>query len=160
MRRIKKLASGGQTGADQAALDFAIEHGIPHGGWCPLGRLAEDGVISARYQLTETPSSDSAQRTEWNVRDSDATVIFSVGRVLTGGSKFTEDCAARHRRPCLHLSQALDGATASAKLRHFLQHHNVGCLNVAGPRASAEPDVARFVGESLEACRDLFVVAR
>ena len=75
---IEKIISGGQTGADCAALDFAIEHGIPHGGWCPGGRLAEDGPIDARYQLKETPSANYTQRTEWNVRDSDGTVVFSI----------------------------------------------------------------------------------
>jgi predicted Rossmann-fold nucleotide-binding protein len=81
-----KIISGGQTGADRAALDFAIKHGMPHGGWCPQGRIAEDGPIDAKYQLHETPSADYVQRTEWNVRDSDGTVIFSVGKELSGCS--------------------------------------------------------------------------
>src|SRR5512139_1952957 len=68
---VEKIVSGGQTGADRAGLDFAIEHGIPHFGWCPKGRKAEDGSIDWRYDLKETPSSDYPQRTEWNVRDSD-----------------------------------------------------------------------------------------
>lgn len=66
---IEKLVSGGKTGADCAALDVAIRHGFPHGGWCPKGRLAEDGPIGGQYNLTETPSGDFIQRTEWNVRD-------------------------------------------------------------------------------------------
>jgi hypothetical protein len=70
--KIEKLLSGGQTGADRAALDFAIEHGIRHGGWCPKGRLAEDGPIEPKYELMETPGEDTIQRTEWNARDSDA----------------------------------------------------------------------------------------
>jgi predicted Rossmann-fold nucleotide-binding protein len=73
------IISGGQTGADRAALDFAIEHGIPHGGWCPRGRIAEDGPIPLCYSLRETPSRRYAQRTEWNVRDSHATVVFTIG---------------------------------------------------------------------------------
>ncbi len=84
---LQKIISGGQTGADRAALDFAIARGIPHGGWCPRGRLAEDGTIPALYQLSETPGPDHAQRTEWNVRDSDGTVIFSIAPALTGGSR-------------------------------------------------------------------------
>ena len=72
------ILSGGQTGADRAALDFAIEFGLAHGGWCPRGRLAEDGPIDERYDLTETPSRRYNQRTEWNIRDSDATVVFSI----------------------------------------------------------------------------------
>src|SRR5262245_64267849 len=72
-----KIVSGGQTGADRAALDWAIEHGFEHGGWCPLGRKAEDGAVPARYDLAETPTDRWEQRTEWNVRDSDGTVIRS-----------------------------------------------------------------------------------
>ena len=65
---VEKIISGGQTGADRAALDFALAHGIPHGGWCPRRRLAEDGALEERYELQETPEDDYAQRTEWNVR--------------------------------------------------------------------------------------------
>lgn len=74
------------------------------GGWCPKGRKAEDGVIDSRYQLRETPSADYLQRTEWNVRDSDGTVIFTVTDKLTGGSRRTADFAAKHHKPCLHLA--------------------------------------------------------
>src|SRR5437764_6276902 len=102
---VKKIISGGQTGADRAALDFAIAKKILHGGWCPRGRVAEDGTIPCRYHLTETPSADSAQRTEWNVRDSDGTVIFSLAPKLSGGSKKTFECAQQYQKPCLHLSR-------------------------------------------------------
>ena len=84
---METIISGGQTGADRAALDFAIARRIEHGGWCPRGRLAEDGTISERYQLAETPNFDWAQRTEWNVRDSHGTVIISIAPELAGGSK-------------------------------------------------------------------------
>ena len=99
MLPIAKIASGGQTGADRAGLDFAIEHGIPHGGWCPKGRLAEDGPIDARYDLKETPSSNYLQRTEWNARDADGTVVFSIGPTLSGGSKKTVSLAHKHGKP-------------------------------------------------------------
>src|SRR5262249_12810207 len=87
---IKKIISSAQTGADRAALDTAIKLNLPHGGWCPRGRFAEDGIIADFYALTETPSADSAQRTVWNVRDSDATVIFSISPKLSGGTAKTE----------------------------------------------------------------------
>ena len=86
MTSLLKIVSGGQTGADRAGLDWAISMGIPHGGWCPRGRKAEDGVIPARYQLTETKSADYLTRTRWNVRDSNATVIFTLKPTLSGGS--------------------------------------------------------------------------
>jgi hypothetical protein len=147
---LQKIVSGGQTGADRAALDWAIACGIPHGGWCPRGRLAEDGAIPARYQLTETPTSDSAERTEWNVRDSDGTVIFSVAPILAGGSKQTAELAQQYRKPCLHLSRERDGEATAAKLREFLVKHGIKILNVAGPRQSQEPEVAGFTRNTLE----------
>src|SRR5437660_4356799 len=88
-----KIISGGQTGADRAALDFAIANGIAHGGWCPKGRLAEDGRIAKRYRLVETLSRRYSQRTRWNVRDSDGTVVLSMRRRLSGGSKATRSYA-------------------------------------------------------------------
>jgi hypothetical protein len=141
------IVSGGQTGADRAALDFAIEHGIAHGGWCPRGRLAEDGPIDVRYQLQETPSRRYAQRTEWNVRDSDATVVFTIASTVSGGTALTVDFAARLGKPCLHLAQkdGQDAAASARKLLDFLTIHSVTRLNVAGPRASQEPEVAAFM---------------
>ncbi|HTK11851.1 MAG TPA: putative molybdenum carrier protein, partial [Ktedonobacteraceae bacterium] len=101
------IVSGGQTGADRAALDWAIQHGIPHAGWCPRGRKAEDALpIDQRYQLQETPSDDYAQRTEWNVCDSDGTVIFSISPHLTAGSALTADFARHYHKPCLHIHRA------------------------------------------------------
>lgn len=88
---ISKIISGGQTGADRAALDFCIENGFPHGGWCPKGRKALDGPLSENYHLSETPSANYLQRTEWNARDSDATVIFTLGDAVTGGSRRTAE---------------------------------------------------------------------
>ena len=114
------IVSGGQSGADRAALDFAIEHGIPHGGWCPKGRLAEDGPIGSRYQLKETPSDNYVQRTEWNVRDSDGTAVFSIGEILTGGSKKTVELARKHDKPVVHLSKACGNPSAEPALRRFI----------------------------------------
>jgi hypothetical protein len=147
--QIPKIITGGQTGADRAALDFALERGISHGGWCPKGRLAEDGTIHARYQLIEAPNAEYVQRTEWNARDSDGTVIFSVGEVLAGGSKKTEELARKHGKPVHHLSRNGGPGSPETALRHFIEQHNIKVLNVAGPRASQEPEVGAFVKEIL-----------
>jgi len=141
---IEKIISGGQTGADRAALDFALAHGIAHGGWCPRGGLAEDGVIDSRHQLHETPAPDPVQRTEWNVRDSDATVIFSIASKLRGGSQSTAAFAAAQHRPWLHVSRERDGAAAANKLVMFIRAHAPKVLNTAGPRASEEAEIAGF----------------
>lgn len=104
MNGSTKLLSGAQTGADRAALDWAIFRDVPHGGWCPKGRKAEDGKIPPQYQLTETPSASYLQRTEWNVRDSDGTVIFTVAAGLAGGSKRRDRRPHPLTRPCVRTS--------------------------------------------------------
>jgi predicted Rossmann-fold nucleotide-binding protein len=144
------ILSGGQTGADRAALDWAIEHGIPHGGWCPKGRRAEDGPIAPQYQLQETKSSDWSQRTEWNVRDSDGTVIFTIDEKLTRGSKATAKLAEEAGKPCLHLSAKSHADNAAALLNQFISKDRIKSLNIAGPRASEEPEVADFVKAVLD----------
>jgi hypothetical protein len=151
------FCSGGRTGADRAALDFAIEFGLPHGGWCPRGRKAEDGPIEERYQLTETPSLRYSQRTEWNVRDSDATIVFSIAPQVSGGSALTIAIAQRLGKPWLHLSAVVvsaEGADPAEVLLDFLATHRVSRLNVAGPRASQEPEVAAFVRQVFVAALD------
>ena len=149
---LEKIVSGGQTGADRAALDVAIRWGFPNGGWCPKGRKAEDGPISAQYQLLETPSASYLQRTERNVRDSDGTVIFTISPTLAGGSKRTADFAAKHRKPWIHLPRRASTYKSQAQLlQQFVEKNGIRILNVAGTRASKEPDVWRFTYETLEA---------
>lgn len=133
------IISGGQTGVDRAALDVAIELGLPVWGWVPKGRLAEDGRIPDRYvNLRETDTPDYPRRTFLNVRDSDATLILSNGP-LTGGSLFTMETAVKLGRPSLHvdLTGKSDAAAATA-IREWLQKTSPRTLNVAGPRASGD----------------------
>lgn len=136
--RPAKIVSGGQTGVDRAALDAAIELGIPHGGWCPLGRLAEDGRIPDRYQLTETSSPEYPVRTERNVLDSDATLILCRGKP-SGGTELTLRLAQRQQKPCLVVN--LEQATEPAAIRRWLAENHVETLNVAGPRESQSPGI-------------------
>jgi hypothetical protein len=102
--RIEKIISGGQTGADRAAFDWAIENGISDGGWCPMGRGAEDGIISERYQLEETPDSNYEQRTMRNVRDADATLIVTLNGDVTGGSLLAREYARQIGKLYLHVN--------------------------------------------------------
>ncbi len=145
-----KIISGGQTGVDRGALDAAIELGIPHGGWCPRGRMAEDGRIPDRYRLRETDSPDYSFRTEQNVLDSDATLILYRGRIA-GGTELTLRLARQHGRP--HLVVDLDAAAEPAEVRRWLDEHAVETLNVAGPRESQSPGIGamtrQFVGHML-----------
>jgi hypothetical protein len=143
-----QIISGGQTGADRAALDFALARGWPYGGWCPHGRRTEAGPLEPQYQLRETPSDQYAQRTEWNVRDSDGTVIFSLAPLLTGGAAAAAESARRLGKPWLHLTPATP--EPAQRLHKFVTTHGTHALNVAGPRASEEPLVADFVRQVLE----------
>ncbi len=140
---LERIVSGGQTGADRAALDFALANGIPIGGWVPRGRLGEDGPIPERYAgLHETDSPDPAIRTALNVRDSDATLILSHGS-LTGGSLLTLQEATRAGKPVLHLDLGRHSpACAGEDLRRWLAATRPRVLNVAGPRASVDPRIA------------------
>ena len=147
------IISGGQTGADRAALDWAIRRGIPHGGWCPKGRKAEDGTIDQRYNLVETPSEDYSQRTEWNVRDSDGTAVFSIQKVLRGGSLLTVEFAASYNKPVIHLRQQDEQANHAQELRSFIAKFGVSVLNIAGPRGSEESGIYQFVSRVLDSCR-------
>jgi hypothetical protein len=135
-RLPERVVSGGQTGVDRAALDAALALGLACGGWCPKGRLAEDGKVPDRYPLVETPSDDYEQRTEWNVRDSDGTLILYRG-VLKGGSALTARLAERYDRPNLVLD--LTNAPDPLLIREWIAKNEIRVLNVAGPRASASP---------------------
>jgi hypothetical protein len=139
------IVSGGQTGVDRAALEWALTCRFPHGGWCPKGRKAEDGAIPRRFNLKETPSPNYAVRTLWNVRDSDGTVIFSKTRTLTGGTKQTAVFVRKLRKPCIHLIRSLGVKQAATQLTAFIKENQLSVLNAAGPRASEQPYLGRFV---------------
>ncbi|MBI3292190.1 MAG: putative molybdenum carrier protein [Elusimicrobia bacterium] len=137
---IKKIISGGQTGVDRAALDVAIELGIPHGGFCPRGRKAEDGRIPDRYVLTETDSEDYAVRTERNVDASDGTLILFFGE-MSGGTLITNELCQVKRKPVFVVDlMALSPETPWA-FRTWFQTNGIRVLNVAGPRASQTPAI-------------------
>lgn len=149
---VERIVSGGQTGADRAALDVALELGLARGGWVPRGRRAEDGPIPQRYEgMVETVSDRHAQRTELNVRDSDATLVLTLGPVA-GGTALTVDLARRMGRPLLVLDLAEQPAgEAVAALRRWLASVRPRTLNVAGPRASEAPGIGRACAGTLRA---------
>jgi hypothetical protein len=146
MNLLHRIVSGGQTGADRAALDVAIEAGIPYGGWCPKGGLAEDldrspGLLAAYPQLREADSPDPVQRTEWNVRDSDGTlVIVPGGEIRSRGTALTVRFAEELGRPFAVVDPLSDqGVEQAGRFLSSLPHG--ATLNVAGPRESQSPGV-------------------
>lgn len=154
-----RVISGGQTGADRAALDWAMANGVPVGGWCPRGRKAEDGPIPDRYPLRETPSDRYQERTLWNARDSHATVIITTGPARTGGTSLTAMFLQDLGRPWTHVHS--DPEQAGRDLAAFLRecravypaHIRNLVLNVAGPRLSKDPTIVEQVHAVLDAAR-------
>ena len=149
--RLRSIISGGQTGADRAALDVAMALDLQCGGWVPAGRRAEDGVVPAIYSaMRETPTSDYAGRTRRNVRDADGTVVFAHGAVA-GGTGLTVSHARRLGRPLLFIDlDEIDVATAATRLHEWLVNSGIVTLNVAGPRASEDPRIYAAVRVVLE----------
>jgi predicted Rossmann-fold nucleotide-binding protein len=133
---MKRIVSGGQTGVDRAALDIALELGIPCGGWCPRGRRAEDGPIPENYPLAETPSQEYPERTEWNVRDADGTLILTRGKP-DRGTALTVKLANRHRKPVFVVDLSAPANDEMEKIRTWLRRQSIAVLNVAGPRESS-----------------------
>ncbi|MGD9126478.1 MAG: putative molybdenum carrier protein [Planctomycetia bacterium] len=159
---IEKIVSGGQTGVDRAALDVAIHLGIPHGGWCPRGRRAEDGPLAPIYQLQETDTPNYAERTEKNVIDSDGTLILHIGP-LSGGTLLTLQLARRRAKPCLTVDLAQWRAepgsseeSGSMSVDGWVREHGIETLNVAGPRESTTPGIGRLAREFLFSLFDDF----
>lgn len=153
MPRIKKsfkIISGGQSGADLAALDVAIRLAIPHGGWLPKGRLTEDGPLPALYRLQEMATKSYPKRTEKNVLEADGTVIVSHGKPA-GGTAMTEKLAGEHCKPLLHLDlENMSLPYAGRLLQSWLVDNDIRVLNVAGARASTDPEIYAATVKVLE----------
>ena len=138
---IKKIISGGQTGADRGAIDAAIKYSYPYGGWIPKGRLTEYGPLPDEYQLKEMPTKNYPARTEKNVLASDGTVIITHGK-LTGGSALTKKLSKKHKRPYLHINlNETPAFLASSEINAWINKNNIEVLNVAGSRASKDPQI-------------------
>ena len=131
-----KVISGGQTGVDRGALDAALDLGVECGGWCPAGRLAEDGIIPERYPVIEMEDGGYAERTTQNVVDSDGTLIISNGEPMGGTRETIERCIENDKRYLIIDYREMSTAEAKKKALKFLQNRHIRCLNVAGPRAS------------------------
>ena len=143
--KVKRIISGGQTGADRGGLDAAIDLGIPHGGWCPKGRRAEDGAIPSKYRLRESESPDYPVRTEQNVLSSHGTVVFTFGRPKAG-SALTIRLARKHKKPVIHIDlEQRSPGDAVNRLREWIEENGVAILNVAGSRESNAAGLEKLV---------------
>lgn len=144
-----KVISGGQTGADRGGLDAAIRLGIEHGGWCPKGRIAEDGVIPAKYKLQEMPSACYKARTKANVIDAEITLIFSYG-LLTGGSEYTKNCCLKYNKDKIILDLKNYEGWPYTKISDIIipaMEKDYYIINVAGNRESKAPGIQNAVDQ-------------
>ena len=138
---IKKIISGGQTGADRAALDAVIKLGIPHGGWIPKGRITEEGPLPEGYQMREMPTESYAARTEQNVIDSEGTLVICRGKP-TDGTDYTREMALKHKKQLLHVDlNRTTSFDAASLINSWIKLHRIKILNVAGPRESKDTNV-------------------
>jgi hypothetical protein len=144
------VISGGQTGVDRAALDVALALGLPYGGWCPRGGWAEDltappGLLARYPSLRETPLADPAQRTAWNVHDSDAVLIVADGDLaVSAGSTLARQQALAAGKPVLlvDLGRTDAAAIAAAWLQARLRDASgTLMLGIGGPRESERPGI-------------------
>ena len=145
---VEKIISGGQTGVDRAALDMALELGIPCGGWCPKGRKSENGPIPNRYPLRETGSTSYPVRTSKNVQDSDGTLVLTMGPPM-GGTALTIKLAKAREKPLLGLD--LNKCGDALLTRTWILTNRIKILNIAGPRESECPGVYRQASGFLRA---------
>ena len=146
---IKRIVSGGQTGADRAALDAALETGFPCGGYCPKHREAEDGPIDIRYPLIEIDGG-YAERTRKNVEEADGTLIV-FRSPIRGGTRLTREYCIQSQKPCLPIDfVTIPQAQVFEDLKSFIARHEIAVLNVAGPRASDCPDVYGYVHDLIQ----------
>jgi len=134
------IVTGGQTGVDRASLDTALSLFLPVRGWCPKGQLAEDGRIPGIYPMQETTSAEVAVRTEWNVRDSDGTLILAFGE-LSGGTLLTRQLAQKYQRPFMTIDALTFNKTDVTLFNRWMNANQIRILNIAGPRESANPGV-------------------
>lgn len=146
-----KIVTGGQTGVDRAALDVALASGIDYGGWCPRGGWAEDfleppGVRSKFPQLKETPLADPAQRTAWNIRDSDALLILvsDAGTSVSAGTMLARQLAEAQGKPTLIIDLGRPDTVPDAREWLETQRASFGAglrLGIGGPRESEAPGI-------------------
>ncbi len=147
---IKKIISGGQTGADRAALDTAIKFNINYGGWIPQGRKTEEGPLSHKYHMDEMPTDSYSERTRQNIMDSQGTIIISRGP-LTGGSLLTQKFAFTLKKPCCHVDLFdLDEFAAAIVINSFIVDYALDIINIAGPRAGKDPFIYNTVRTIIE----------
>lgn len=152
---LYRIVSGGQTGADRAALDASLKIGFPCGGWCPANRQADDGLLPLKYPLTEIPSGGYRQRTIRNVKESDGTALLFFGNPI-GGTELTLKTCIRLNKPHLLIDASIISySEATNVLLKFIKEKSIGVLNIAGPSERRNPGTYLYVYEVIQSMLEL-----
>ncbi|MBL9132040.1 MAG: hypothetical protein JNG86_12630 [Verrucomicrobiaceae bacterium] len=147
------IITGFQEGAERAALDWALTNSIPHGGWRPQ-RLPDEEALDPKYKLKEAETADVLGSVENNVRDSDATVIFTVGPKTSGPAQKANTYAKKQKKPVLHVHRAVLGA--AERVVEFMDKHYIRRLHVTGSTEAAEPGAGNWVSMTLDRVKSTF----
>ncbi len=151
------IISGGQTGVDRAALDFALNYGIPCGGWCPKGRIAEDGIIPEKYPLKETETKDYAQRTYRNVKNADGIIVL-IRNNIDRGTGTTIDFAEQLDKPLYLVHLTMNIQDQQLGVFNWFIDNKIKKLNIAGPKESHSPGIYKLTYEFLESLYNHFPI--
>lgn len=155
-----KIVTGGQTGVDMAALQFASDTGIAYGGWVPKGRTNEAGRIPRKFKgLTQTRSSNVSERTKLNVLACDALLVFIDGST-SPGTQLTIDFAQQVNKPVLVVDTRNSPDRCAIDIRTWLSTHRPDVLNIAGPRQSQSPNIGARVTDILHLSLGAFIQTR
>jgi len=144
------IISGGQTGVDRSALDFAIQKAMVCGGYCPLGRRAEDGTIDAKYPLKECLSRNYAERTELNIKESHGTLILTHNKMMDKGTLFTKKCCIKWNKPIFIADTGENPEIVKPMFYQWLEENAIEKLNIAGCRESFCPGIYHHAMNMLE----------
>ena len=142
------IITSSKEGADRAALDWSLENGMPHGGWCPLGSLAGDTPLDPKYRLKETETEAILESVDCNVRDSDATLIISIGPKATGPAQKASTYSKKQKKPVLHVHRAVLGA--AERVVEFIDKYYIRRLHVTGTNETEEPGIGDWVKMTLD----------
>lgn len=142
------LISGSQTGVERSALAWAVKHEIPHGGWCPTGLLTSEEAPDPEFKLKEAESEDLIETIGLNVRDADATLVFTLAAKATGPAQKAVSAAKKQKKPVLHVHRGILGV--SEKIVAFLDKHYIRRLHVTGLSETDEPGLGDWATMELE----------
>ena len=142
------IITSSKEGADRAALDWSLENGMPHGGWCPLGTLTGVVPLDEKYRLKETETEAVLESVDCNVRDSDATLIITIGPKATGPAQKASTYSKKQKKPVLHVHRAVLGA--AERVVEFIDKHYIRRLHVTGANETEEPGISNWVKMTLD----------